>query len=61
MCPLVMTNIALEIYTIFHGKIRYFYGFFEKICNNLPEGRVYQIYQEEELFDSSVLNDWGNM
>jgi len=27
--PLVMTNIAMEISTIFHGKIHYFYGHFQ--------------------------------
>jgi hypothetical protein len=27
--PLVMTNIAIEIPPIFHGKIHYFYGHFQ--------------------------------
>ena len=37
--PLVNCHITMERSTIFNGKIHYFYGHFQKLCNKLPEGK----------------------
>ena len=36
--PFAYVNIAVERSTIFDGKIHYFYGYFQWLCDKLPEG-----------------------